>query len=55
VHPAGVSTDIAFDDAGGWLSVFPYPLEHVRGLLKVREGYVEVSDVELSHGEDGSN
>jgi hypothetical protein len=46
-----INTDIAFDDAGGWLSVFPYPLDHARGILKVREGSVEIVNAEMNHGE----
>lgn len=46
-----VSTDIVFDDADGMLSAFPYPLRHLRGTLKVREGAVEVENVAMQRGD----
>jgi hypothetical protein len=46
-----VSTDIIFDDADGTLAAFPYPLRHLSGAVKVRDGSVEVDNVAMHHGD----
>ncbi len=38
------------DDASGALVGFPYPLHHVTGLIKVRDGYVEVVGAHAERG-----
>jgi hypothetical protein len=48
-----VSVDIHLADAGGQLTAFPYPLRHLSGTLKVREGYLDVIGMKMKHG-DGS-
>jgi hypothetical protein len=44
-------TDIALDDAAGALVGFPYPLHHVRGNLKIRDGYLDVVGAEARRGD----
>jgi hypothetical protein len=44
-------TDIALDDAAGALVGFPYPLHHVRGNLKIRDGYLDVEGAEARRGD----
>ena len=46
-----VSTDIMFDDADGTLAAFPYPLRHLSGAVKVRDGSVEVANVAMHRGD----
>lgn len=43
-------TDVAVDDAAGALVGFPYPLRHIRGNLKVREGYVDIEHMQSARG-----
>lgn len=45
-----INTDIRLDDASGALIAFPYPLEHVTALLKVRSGYVQIIDAAMTDG-----
>jgi hypothetical protein len=48
VRPPGVrtpwsfDTDITLTDGAGKLEAFPYPLEHVKGDLKIRTGHVDI-------------
>ncbi len=44
-------TDVALDDASGAVVGFPYALHHVRGNLKVRDGYVDVQHMQAQRGE----
>jgi hypothetical protein len=44
-------TDVALDDAAGALDGFPYPLRHVRGNIKVRDGYVDLEDMQSHRGD----
>jgi hypothetical protein len=41
------NTDIHLTDAAGIMAGFPYPLRHVAGDLKVRDGYVDVVGVTM--------
>lgn len=44
-------TDVSLNDASGAVVGFPYPLHHVRGNLKVRDGYVDVEHMQAQRGE----
>ena len=46
-----VNTDVKFKDATGRLAPFPYPLRGLGGTLKIREGYVDVIDTQMAHGD----
>ena len=37
-----INTDVELLDATGSLTMFPYPLRQVKGLLKIREGHVDI-------------
>ena len=56
-HAAGTgrhftfATDLSIDDASGGLAGFPYPLRHVAGQIKVRDGYLDVIGVQGRHGD----
>jgi hypothetical protein len=39
-------TDVAVNDAAGALTGFAYPLRHIRGNLKVRDGYVDIEHMQ---------
>ena len=43
-------TDLDLLDAGGRIVGFPYPLKHVHGQVKVRDGYVDVVQVTMPRG-----
>ncbi len=45
-----VSVDLNFTDGSGKLTAFPYPLEHMKGTVNIRDGYVDVNDVKFTHG-----
>jgi len=44
-----VNTDIELLDASGSMTVFPYPLRNVTGLLKLREGYIDIINATSRH------
>jgi hypothetical protein len=44
-------TDVAIDDAAGALVAFPYPIRHLRGNLKVRNGYVDIEHMQSERGD----
>jgi hypothetical protein len=46
-----INTDINLDDASGALVAFPYPMEHVKATLQVREGYVRIVDASMRRGD----
>lgn len=45
-----VSVDLKLKDGAGKLTAFPYPLQNMKGTVNVRDGYVDLNDVEFSHG-----
>ncbi len=47
---AVVTADLHVTDGAGRLAAFPYPLEHMAGRLHVRNGSVELQDVNLQRG-----
>ena len=46
-----IETDVELKDASGKFVSFPYFLEHVKGLVKVREGYVEIVNAHTTKGD----
>ena len=45
-----VETDVRLDDAAGAPAAFPYPLEGVRGLLKIYDDHLDIIDVTARQG-----
>jgi len=45
-----ISTDLRLDDASGVLADFPYPLQHVKGLVQIRDEHVDIVDVRCNDG-----
>ena len=45
-----VATDIQFDDVTAKLIAFPYPLQKLHGLIKIREGYCDVINAQMNPG-----
>ncbi len=46
-----ISTDIRLDDAGGVLANFPYPLQHVKGLVQIRDDHVDLLNIGCKQGD----
>ena len=46
-----IETDVELTDASGKFVSFPYFLEHVKGLVKVREGYVDIVNARTTKGD----
>lgn len=46
-----INTDINLEDASGALVAFPYPMEHVKAKLHVREGYMQIIDGSMQRGD----
>jgi hypothetical protein len=44
-----VSVDLNFKDGAGKLTAFPYPLEKMSGQVQIRDGYLDVKDVNFKH------
>jgi hypothetical protein len=46
-----INTDIHLEDASGALVAFPYPMEHAKATLQVRDGYVQIVDASMRRGD----
>ena len=44
------TTDITLDSAEGKLAVFPYPLKLSTGRIEIREGYLNIVNAQMHHG-----
>ena len=49
--PWSFDTDVTLEDASGRLDSFPYPLEHIRGDLKIRTGHVDIVNATMKRGD----